>query len=207
MPNMTDRLYRFKITWTGWPGGPGLTTFYTSQDSSVVTSANGFFRTFFEAIKAYSPSGVTLTYPSSVDDIDSVTGNIGVPFAVTAPAPTVCSSPDHYAAPAGAQVRWHTNGVQTQIPPKHGTRVVVGSTMIVPISSSQFGTDGTLDSAYQSVLLAAANALRVSFAENLRIWSRPVFNPSGGVVRSGFNSPVVSASVKDQAAILRSRRN
>jgi hypothetical protein len=172
----------------------------------VISSSLGFFRTFFEALKGLIPSNTTIQYPAYYDVINSVTGNIVSTNGITPPAVTTCSSPDAYPGPAGAQVRWHTSATIASIKPPFGSRIVVGSTFIVPLSRSQFGTDGSLDAAFQVVLQTAASAMVTSFANNLRILSKPVVDSSGTVLRPGQNGPVISATVKDSVAVLRSRR-
>lgn len=206
MPNMTDHVARHRVVWSGFNGGPGLSTFYTSMDPAVLSNANGYFRTFFEAIKGSLALGVVITYPSSYDELDSVTGFAVSVGPATPVANTTSGGTGNWPAAAGCQVRWHTDGNTARVKPPHGLRSTVGATFINPLAGGTYDSDGTIQAAFVTMLLAAANAMRVSFAGNLRIYSKPVINDVGTVLRTGHNAPVVSCSVKDAVAVLRSRR-
>jgi len=185
-------MQRVRVTWTGFPGAPGVTTFYCSNSWATQLAD---IRTFFEALKPQIPVNVTITYPSSGDDVDPVTGDIIGSWAQTAPAPTVGTSAVVYAAPVGLVAHWNTNGIVAG-------RRVRGRTFVVPMVSNS-STDGTPSAAQVLVVVNAAAAL-AAHSPGLVVWRRP--NPLSSVT-AGSEHPVVSSTVPDKYVVLRSRRD
>lgn len=179
-------LHKVQVTWSGTKGLPGVSTFYC-QDAvdNVITSLDVFYKTFQNNI----PTGVTITYPSSGLDIDSVTGQaVGSWKGVGTPAPVACNGAGGFAAPVGAVINWHTGAYVSG-------RELRGKTFMVPLIGSQFD-DGTLLNLSKSEFQGAADAL-IFNAPTLGVWSR----------KTGTFRTVSTASIPDKAVVLRSRRD
>lgn len=186
-------MYRVRVSWTGFPGAPGVSTFY--EQSTITLPAK--LRTFFEAIKAYLPSNVTLSYQSAGDIIEEASGGLGGDWSVTpTPANTTGTLGQVYAAPVGVVVNWRTGGIV------NGHRVR-GRTFLVPVQQDT-ATGGPNPTAIAAIQAAAA-ALVVS-APNMCVWSRPVEAPLPNP-RAGSAHPVTAAQVPGKYVVLRSRRD
>lgn len=184
-------LARVRCEWSGAPVvGPGLTTFYFNE---VTEGFAADVSTFFQAIDAYIPIGVTIAVPSSGDLIDVATGDLTGTWSDPATGPGVGAGFGAYPAGVGARIRWSTGGIV-------GGRRVRGSTFICPIVNSGFGVDGTLDNTVRENLEAAGQALVAASASEFVIWSRPT------TARPGAASEIVAATCPDKVSWLRSRR-
>lgn len=195
----TGEMLRVQSVWTGFSGAPGYTDHYfpvTDPPSAALTGARANVFAFWNAIKQFLPTVVTITVDTDVDQVNSADGSL---TQILAGAGTLTvqgtSSGTRYAAPTGASVTWNTGAVY------HGHRVV-GRTFIVPVTTDNFAGDGTLDVDILTGIGSAAAALaNPTDGPGLVVWSRP------GTKGPGAFFDVVSARVPDQAAILRSRRD
>lgn len=190
-------IQRLRVVMSNWPGAPGYINLY--ETSAVVDHTP--YRTFFNALAALFPTGLTLTFPGSGDIINEGTGAIVGAWTVAAPAPVIGSGAGNYAGGAGAVVDWLTSGVVAGRRP-------MGRTFLVPITTTFFDTNGSLSAAAISTILAAAQAMIASLGPTFLVWSRPFPGGPGGdpPSRLGTVNPVTSARVPDLAATLRSRR-
>lgn len=180
---------RVRVLWQNWPGAPGYTNHYVG---SAVTAQTAI-RTFYDALKANIPTGLSIQVPSSGDQIAEATGDITGVWSGAAQAAVVGTSVGVYAGPTGACVNWRTAQII------NGRRPM-GRTFIVPLSNASFETNGTLAAAALALIQAAANQLIIDLAGELKVWHRP--NAAG----PGANVTVLTAQVPDMAAVLRSRR-
>lgn len=185
---------RIRVALTGVNGLPGVSTFYsTSANLAAARSALG---TFYGHMPTNWPTGMTYTVENSGDVIDSDTGlltgawNDAPTYTGTSTVPAAA-----YPAGVGARVRWNTTAVVAG-------RRLKGSTFIVPLQAGMYGNDGTLDLGYLGSLQTWAQTLATSGF--LGVYKRPYTGPGGAA--PGFYTPMVSATVKDQVAVLRSRR-
>ena len=176
-------------TWTGIPSGPGYSIFYATPDMGL----SGDIKTFFESIKNYLPSSVTIESPSSGDRLDEATGMLTGVWSGGVGGSTVGLADPKHSAPAGASVTWLTAGIV------NGKRVR-GRTFLVPLSVNAYQADGTLDNTAYGVIQSAADALVASAAGDLLVWHRPVAGAGGSA------HPVTGAKVSDRVSILTSRR-
>lgn len=177
------------MTWNGLGGLPGVSTFYYGVASPNVSDAV----TFFNAIKALFPNGLSWDIPSSGDEIDDSNGALtGSWLGSGGGTVTATGGSLPYAAGVGARVRWDTTTIV-------GRRRLRGSTFLCPILSAKFDTAGTIDSTALTTLQTAASAFAASGVAK-EIWHRPV-NGSGGT-----SAPINSAVVPDRVTSLRSRR-
>lgn len=186
-----SNIAKIPVSWTGGPGGPGVSVFYADAAGTIPTGA---LATFFGAVKAMIPSSYTWTIPASGDIHDSTTGALvgswtqGTPTTVAA-----TGSPTSFAGGTGVVVRWTTDGIV------NGRRVR-GRTFLVPVVSAIYDS-GSILGTQLAVFQSAAAALVASSGANLRIWHRP----SGG--SGGSAHPITGALAPDVAAVLRSRRD
>jgi hypothetical protein len=189
-------MQRFRVTWSNFPGAPGLSTFYLNPSITDYTP----IRTFFTAVAGYLPNGLQLTFPSAVDTINESNGQLTASVGIT-PMNFIQSgvTAGAYSGASGAVVRWQTTGIW------HGKRVS-GRTYLVPLTSAAYGNDGTLVTAAITTLQGAANTLITSYGDGLRVWARPFAGTATRPARTGMQFGAISATVPDLAAVLRSRR-
>ena len=193
---------RVRVDLTGFPGGPGVSTFYAIAGPTLVPQV----RTFYAAIISQMPAGVVAHVEDAGDSIDDTNGTIGGSWTV---APGTDANSTHsaaYAAASGGLVKWLTSTILDG----HRLR---GHTFIVPMAGDAFATDGGLLPGAAAILSNAAAALVTASAGNLVVWHRPKHGPrpaAGGprpVIRVGGHGVVTGSSVPTKSAVLRSRRD
>jgi hypothetical protein len=183
---------RVRVAWQGWPGSPGVSTFYLA-DPPTQSQIDGI-RAYFNAFVGSLPSGLTITVPQSGDVIDDVSGLITSSWSVgTAPTVVTGTGAGNYAGNAGAVQHWLTGSVINR-------RRVRGRTFLVPLVSTSYDTAGSLSTTMISTLNAAGTALLTALGTNFRVWHRPKNGISGG------SAVVTGHRVPDLAVSLRSRR-
>lgn len=186
-----SNIAKIPVSWTGGPGGPGVSVFYSDAAATIPTGALG---TFFNAVKTLIPSPITWTIPNTGDIVDSSTGTlVGSWTQGTSTVVSASGSGSSYAAGSGAVVRWNTGGIV------NGRRVR-GRTFFVPVVGAIYSS-GRILGTQVAVFQAAANALVASSGPDLRIWHRPTAHVGGSA------HAVTAAFVPDLAAVLRSRRD
>lgn len=181
-----------RAVWGNWVGAPGYTTMYAADNISTVLAA---YRAFFDAVKVYIPNGLTVAFPNTGDTIDEATGDINGAWSATAAATVTgtASGSLNYAAGAGVAISWRTNNIV------RGRRPV-GRSYIVPLVSTAFDTNGTLASTPTGVFNTAVSTFISAAGSDLVIWSRP--SQAG----AGTTSVIVSGTINDAGAVLKSRR-
>lgn len=185
-------LNRVRVAWQGWPGSPGVSTFYLG--GTPTQAQIDAIRAYFNAIVGSLPSGLTINVPASGDVIDDVSGLITNAWAVgTVPTTVTGTGTGNYAGNAGAVHHWLTSAVRNR-------RRVRGRTFLVPLVSTSYDTAGSLSTTMISTMTAAGTALLSALGTNFRVWSRPVNGISGG------SAVVTGQRVPDLAVSLRSRR-
>lgn len=204
-------LYRVRTTWSYTPGGPGYSNLYFGTTDPLAAGAQtavNDMQAFWNAIKTLIPSVVTLQVDPSVIMVEDVTGEqVGDISVGSPPASILGTGGGAWAAPAGATAQWSTASYL------FGRRVK-GRTYLVPLTGSAFQSDGTLLGTAQTTLAGAAAAL-VAGGSNLVVYTRPrkaaPANPVTGkpavTARAGASSLVVSGTVRDIVAVLKSRRD
>jgi hypothetical protein len=195
-------MYRINAAWQNWPGAPGVTTFF--QNPAVAQPNPAAIRTFFAAVQALIPSGLTISVASSGDLIEETTGTLAGTWSATpVPAVVTGTGAGAYAGNAGAVIHWLSSTVV-------GKRRLRGRSFLVPLISTAYDTAGSLSTATLGVLTPAAQALMDATAGHMVVWHRPrKANPAKvpPVVASvGSMAPVTSIRVPDLAVSLRSRR-
>jgi hypothetical protein len=182
---------RVRVLWTNFPGAPGYSNFYVGTTITDHTP----IRTFFNALTSYLPGGLTITVPTSGDQISEATGAVTGAYSatVTGGAVTVSGNTASYPGMAGGQVQWQTSAII------EGRRPL-GKTFIVPGYQTMFDTNGSLAAAFVTAAAAAGTTLISALSGELKVWSRP--RPT----IAGANVTITSCRVPDLAVALRSRR-
>jgi hypothetical protein len=187
---------RVRVSWTNFPGAPGLSTFYLSSGTTDVTA----LKSFFSGLVARFPIGLTWQVPTSGDIVDVGTGKITGTWTGTGGGNvtgTATAAP--YSGSSGAMVRWITNGVVD------GHRLA-GRTYLVPLAGNSYDNDGSIGSATQTAIQTAATNLITALGSSFVVYHK-ARNASGDDLGSpGVVSAVSSAIVPDLAVVLRSRR-
>jgi len=190
---------RVRCLWSGFPGGPGVSTHYLAV--SYPAGSIAAIRTFYNALAALLPNTLNIQVPGSGDLIDDATGDIIGSWTDTTPAVVAGTSASGYAAPVGALVRWNTNGIVAG-------RRVRGKTFIVP-GVNMFEPGGTPIASAITTMTTAATTLVTATSPGLLVWARP-FTPGPDddrPARAGTSHAVTSAFVPDKSMVLRSRRD
>jgi hypothetical protein len=192
---VTD-LYKVQAVWSGLPGLPGVSTFYTM---SVPTLSR--YKAFFDAIVGAFPASIKVTVAASGNIIDDATGTLtGQWSGGSAVTTQMAGGVSTYSPATGPYVRWTSSTVLDG-------RIVKGRTFLVPTSTNSYGSDGTIVSSTLTVLQNAASALVSSHAGDLVLWHRPRKASAGVAARPGGHAVVTGATVPTKVGVLRSRRD
>jgi hypothetical protein len=196
-------LGQVRVAWSGFVGGPGISTHYIPGVNSAALTA---LRAFYSALNSFIPTGCTLTFPSEGDVIQAGTGALTTTWTVaTPPAAVVGTGSGPLASALGFQVKWLTSDVADG-------HALKGRTFIVPTAAGIFGSDGLLSTAVQTAVYTAANVLATS-ATPWWIWHRPIYAPTppgtprGAPERAGSGAPITGTSIPRKAVVLTSRRD
>ncbi len=196
-------LSRISVAWQNWPGAPGVSQFYYGTAAGNLPTQNNIdaIRSFFNALAAFIPTGLTITVPKTGDQINQTDGKIiGTWDVPVQPAVVTGGGTGNYAGNAGAVVHWLT-------PVVVAGRRVRGRTFIVPLVSTAFDASGSLGPSFINAATPAAQAL-VSQADGApSVWARPFHDPTGKRPdRPGSLAQVTSIRIPDLAVSQRSRR-
>ena len=181
---------RYRVSWSGFPGAPGVSTFYFEE----LYDGGQYVRTLFDAIKANLPTSVVLTFPTVGDVFDIASGDLVGAFPYAAQTSVQGASAGTYAAPAGALLGWNTTVIRNN-------RRLKGKTFIVPFQG--YENNGSIISTALSTLTGAAAGYVSSTAGKGRVWARP--DPSRNIV--GGDGAITGSYVPDKIVVLRSRRD
>lgn len=192
--NDMTALAQIKVAWSGaGVVGNSTSTFYSyTTGGALPQTANGL-TTFFNAIKGLISSGITITVPQAGQTYDDVTGQLVGSWGGPAQAPVAGTAAGAQQSASGASVEWITGVILRR-------HLLVGRTFLVPLASSAFNSSGVLSPA--SVTTIASAAAGLASLQSARIWSRPSVANS----HVGGSGVIISASVKNLNAVLRSRR-
>lgn len=176
------------------PGAPGVNIWHVSTGSTATPEAvavqMAVVQAFYTAIRNFYPTSVTLTWDGLSTDV--VTGD-----QVQSPAWTVLGGTTASYAPLATAlcVSWRTGTAQ---------RSGIGRTFVGPLVSSVVDNDGTPVGTSLATFRTAANnlvtqaiAARTEEGLGLGVYSRT----------TGALRPFTAARVRDQFAVLRSRRD
>jgi len=183
---------RITAVWNGASGLPGYTRmrFGGAATGAEAATLAGRMRTYFDSIKALIPAAVTVGFQESAqtyDELGELTGDVGF----TPPALVAGTGSGSFAGPVGMVVNWITGAIVSG----HKVR---GRSFMVPLASAAFATDGTPATTSVTTIQTAAAALIAGTPSMVIVTQEP------GLYAT---SNVISASVPDRAAVLRSRRD
>lgn len=187
---------RVRVQWNGLNALPGLSTFYYGVASPNVSD----LVTFFTAIKALFPTGLTWTIPSSGDEIDDATGALTGGWVGSGGGTVAATATSAgYPAGVGARLQWNTGVV-------YAGRRVKGGTFLAPLYGNAYESNGTLTTAAIATMQTAADAWVASGVAK-GVWSRPVVDPDRPARnRPGLYAAISSCTIADRVTSLRTRR-
>lgn len=198
-------IQRTQVIWDGFPGAPGYSTFYSTVsdlDQHDPRVAPATIREALTSILTILPDDVQLRISSEAEVIEDTTGELVAVMGVEPPLPALNGTGSAtFSAPSGAAVEWRTAGL------RRGRRVR-GRTFLVPLGSNAYQDDGSLTPIAMVAINAFIDEMVATDGAALVVWARPVRNPdTGAIVEEGENHRIWSGTVRDRAAVLRSRRD
>lgn len=182
-------VYKVQAVISGFPGGPGVNTFYVNTIPADLDA----FQTFYDAIKAGIPSSCDVQVLNENVKLNTTTGALEGGYSVAALPKIDCTGGGVYASGVGYTVRWLT-GVVVE------GRRLIGHTYVVPLVGSAFDADGTPADAFQTTVTNAGVALIADCSGTFGVWHRPVNELNGSWVSAE------GALVPARPAFLSSRR-
>lgn len=201
-------IYRVKLAWTGFTGGPGYSIFHfrdfdtepgAGLNVAGAQAAVDRVDTFIQAINNYIPNTVYMRSEPDVEVLEESNGQLQEIYQ-TSPLDQLrgaATTTIGYSAASGAVINWRTNGI------RNGRRVR-GRTFLVPLASSAYQGNGSLVDVALTAIRGAADALSATGGSpDLGVWARP----SAPGANDGDWFVVAAANVPDMAAVLRSRRD
>lgn len=196
-------MIRVRTVLTGWPGAPGLNTFYFDSDGGDPATAaqEAFTRVhdFWSDIAGLFPDEFTATVDQIMDELDSTSGDLVASYTGTGANVVVGTNTtsDFLPAQTNAVISLRTGGTV------NGQRVN-GRTYIGPMAMSTNASNGQVTNAALSVLALAAIDLMANLttAGFLCVWHRP--SPPDG--SDGEAHAVIDTLVRNVWGHLTSRR-
>ena len=127
-------ILQHRVTWTGSLMGSGITVMNAKPKDPADLIGAAFdlalaIARFWEALKPYLPTNVTLTFPQEITVHDEVTGDLLDAIPVAPAAQVVGTASQTTPAGAGARLDWATGRVVA-------SRRLRGRTYVVPFSGS-----------------------------------------------------------------------
>lgn len=202
------QLNRVRTGFLGLKGLPGVCTMYFTDVTTVIAS----LQEFWGQLAGLFPAPMTIQIATIGDIIESTTGalvgqwNLPAVSAIPALGQTV------YSAPSGAVVDWLTATILD------GHRVR-GRSFLVPLSTNEYDSQGTILNATVDGLGLRSAALVTAEANKFVVWHRPypgraalppVGTKPGKPARPatlGGVAVITGSRVPDMAVVLRSRRD
>lgn len=201
-------LQRQRVVWSGFPGGPGLSTFYFTD----AAARQADLHSLLTSLTANLPTAVKLHIEPGGDIISDTDGRLTGVWAGTLQADVVGTGGNQqYAAPVGFMIRWESLTI-------NAGRRLRGRTFFVPGAFGDFAGDGQMASTVVTQISAAASAFVGAVTPNLLVWQRPRLATvayvdgkgiprKGHSARPGSSAVVVTSSVPGKVVVLRSRRD
>lgn len=195
-------LNRVRVGWSGFPGAPGVSTFYFLDVATAVAS----LVTLFTALRPNCPTDVTWRVESAGDIIEDTTGVITGAWGADPVSDITGSASGTYSAPSGGMIGWETATILDG-------RRLRGRTFIVPLAGSQYDSSGSLTADAYNGMGDSAIAFLVEQSSSFVLWHRPrVAHAADGsrpavTARTGGHGLVTTSRVPDKAVVLRSRRD
>jgi hypothetical protein len=198
---------RLRVTWSGWTGANGVSTFYFA-DAALHQAA---VKALWTALNVDLPSATAITVASAGDIITDYDGELTGAWTGTTLTPQGGGDTGGFNAASGFMVKWLTDAYSD------GSRIV-GRTYFVPASRTAFDTGGNVAAATRGRVATAAQGLVTTHPGNMYVWRRPRqaraawTGPDGRqhpavTYRGGSAWPVTGAECPAKAVVLRSRRD
>lgn len=190
---------RWRVTWAGFSGAPGVSTFYTLAASA--TDPVPSIGAFFNAIKNIFPAAVSFSFPTVGDTLEDTTGALtGSKASAGYATPISPTGSGAWAAPAGISVVWDTGSVADG-------RRIKGRTYLVPVAGNCLDSNGTMDNTLRTTVQTAGAGLVAALGGSLVVWHRPRKATGTKPAHIGSSLPVLNAVVADKIVVLTSRRD
>lgn len=187
-------LLKHTVRWDGFAGAPGYSNFYhlaTDPQGDDAQDAQDDLYAFFLSLGGYYPNVARWTINPVWQAITDTAGTIVADGTVGTPEAVITgNSGAAFAGNSGYAIEWNTGVVV-------GGRRLKGRTYMVP-AVGVFDADGTLSAAALSAIDSAAETF-LGGPPEWRVWHRPT------ATEEGSSSPITSVTIRDRAAILRSR--
>lgn len=198
---------RVRVTWTGFTGQPGLSTFYFGS----TTTDMGALKAFLVSMAAFIPNAVTLSIPVTGDQINDTDGKITGSWGPGTNGGIVggAGGATAYSGVSGFCMDWRSGQIIAG-------RRVQGRTYFVPSTTNAYQTDGTIVDSVRTTLTTAATTFIAAYAGEFKVFSRPFPGraaeagppPKPAIpARVGVACQVISGFPPDKAIALRSRRD
>jgi hypothetical protein len=192
--------YTILYTSSGYTGSPGYTKLKfapavtggptTAEVNAAAAAAKGLF----VSLVNHLPTGVSYNCASTAQ-VFSDAGVLQSEVAVTTLPTTVNGTQaGGYPGGVGAVIYWNTGAV-------NGGHKVRGRTFMVPMSNAAFAADGTLQTTLVAALQGAVNTF-VGSGTSPCVNTRSLGKPG----RVNGTIGIISGTVKDRSAFLRTRR-
>jgi hypothetical protein len=197
---MTD-LHRIRVHQTGFPGGPGVSTFYALDVATFLPS----LKTLWDTLVNYQDNNVRAQVDNVGDIINDANGEITGAWAGDAQSVCTGSRSQPVAPASGYQVRWNTNTILDG----HRLR---GRTFVVPMATDQYTDQGLLVAGAQAAIYAAALEFQIEQSSSFVIWHRPFPGRAATATKpakpahDGGHGLVTTVAVPARTVVLRSRR-
>lgn len=194
-------MLRVRAALSGWPGGPGLSTFYfgvTDADAAAALRCVGYVHSAFTGSwNDVYPPNVQIQVSGDVDVLDAATGAITDTLAVAAPAVVAGVASSEFAPIATALLARLTT------PNFIAGRRLRGRIFFCPVGRNMVQSDGTPDPTAIGFIQDGGAALIAGLGTGdvWEVWHRPV-NGAGGET-----GPIISVTCPDKFSILTSRRD
>jgi len=189
-------LRRWRTTWSGFAGAPGISTFYGDNAESG-PDQKAAIAAFWAAIEPYVPHSVTLTLLGNGDVVDDISGDVTGVFSEGSDSAVVGGNSGYVMAPAGALVQWLT-GVYLR------GRQLRGKTFLVPLGATEFTDTGALSASVAAAIQSAGTTmLAAGDGDMFRVWHRPTTSPA----TAGESHSATTCLVTTKCVVLRSRRD
>lgn len=181
-------MHRIRVPWSGFIGGPGVSTFYATDAAAALPAVH----TLLLALQTHLPPSVQLAFPGSGDIVESDTGIVSGSWLTPGFTTVVGSGDGHFAARTGYVLSWTTANLIRR-------RLVRGRTFIVPVSTGVYDGDGTI---IAGALTAAQGAVATFVGKNVcGVWHRP----SSTGASDGVYCPITDGTVHDRVAVNKKR--
>lgn len=187
------------VTWSGFTGSPGYSTFYFSNAQEAVFQPG--LVTFFDGIKTQFPAAISFSIPNAGMKLDEATGEtVGTWQAGTTTTINGTNATGAWASTSGAVCRWDT----AQFRRGHRVR---GRAFLVPLATPCY-TTGTLTTTCANTIQTAGTGL---LGKSLVVWHRPLLtkNADGttSVKEAGEALAPTTCVVPTKVAYLSQRRD